>query len=346
MSQTENNKIETNTDKKDNEISLLSLIGVLWHYKWLIIIPTFLAAVTIVVLSVISLKLPPEKSFNPNVYTPKTEMLINDSSSSGGLSAAINASGLGSLAALAGYSGGSSGPSNSALAGYLLYSNTTLDDIIEHFNLIEKWNIEKSPIATSREKLKNNLKSEYSGGTGIFTIEYTDINPQFAVDVVNYATSLLEKRFAELGVDKNKLSYANLEDTINIAYNNFLQIQKEIQDLEYSANNGVYTKDGLSIVTQTALKRMELEVQQQIYTSSKAQLETLKIQMASEQPVFQVLEYAEIPDIKSGPSRGKKCIIVTLATGFITVFLAFAFNTIKNIRKDPEAIKQLKGENL
>jgi len=340
MSQTKDNKIETNTD----EISLLSLIGVLWHYRWLIIIPTFLAAIYIVSYNIIAMKLSPEKSFNPNVYTPKTEMLINNSSSNGGLSAALNSSGLGSLAALAGYSSNSSGPTNSALAGYLLYSNTTLDDIIDHFNL--KKGIKKYPISTARKKLQKTLKYTYDSGTGIFTIEYTSVDPQFAVDVVNYATSLLEKRFAELGVDKNKLSYANLEDTINIAYNNFLQIQKEIQDLEYSANNGVYTKDGLSIVTQTALKRMELEVQQQIYTSSKAQLETLKIQMASEQPVFQVLEYAEIPDIKSGPSRGKKCIIVTLATGFITVFLAFALNAIKNIRKDPEAIKQLKGENL
>ena len=66
--------------------------------------------------------------------------------------------------------------------------------------------------------------------------------------------------------------------------------------------------------------------------------------MASEKPVFQILEYAEIPDMKSGPSRGKLCIIVTFAAFFISVFLAFLLNAIENIKNDPEAMAKLKGK--
>jgi capsular polysaccharide biosynthesis protein len=59
--------------------------------------------------------------------------------------------------------------------------------------------------------------------------------------------------------------------------------------------------------------------------------------------MFQVLEYAEVPDQKSKPSRGLICIIVTFAAGFISVFIAFAMNAIDNIKKDPEAMAKLRG---
>ena len=89
--------------------------------------------------------------------------------------------------------------------------------------------------------------------------------------------------------------------------------------------------------------KMELEVQEKLYAGLKAQYESLKISMASEQPVFQILEYAEVPDQKSGPSRGKLCIIVTFASFFIAVILAFLLNAIENIKKDPVAMEKLKG---
>jgi uncharacterized protein involved in exopolysaccharide biosynthesis len=91
---------------------------------------------------------------------------------------------------------------------------------------------------------------------------------------------------------------------------------------------------------------LELAAQQQVYSQLKVQYELLKINMASEKPVFQVLELAEVPDQKSGPSRGMICIIVTFAAGFISVFLAFVLNAISNIRKDPEAMAKLRGVDI
>jgi len=67
--------------------------------------------------------------------------------------------------------------------------------------------------------------------------------------------------------------------------------------------------------------------------------------MASEKPVFQILEPAEILDQKSKPSRGLLCIIVVFAAGFFAVFLAFALNAVANIKKDPEAMAKLRGNN-
>lgn len=90
---------------------------------------------------------------------------------------------------------------------------------------------------------------------------------------------------------------------------------------------------------------MELGVKRQVYSQLKVQYELLKVNMASEVPVFQILEVAEVPDLKSGPSRGTLCIMVTFAAGFFSVFLAFALNFVENIRKDPVAMAKLRGIN-
>ncbi len=330
--------------QEEDEISLIDLFAVLLHYKVLIITVTLIAMIGVVIFSVISLKLPPEKSFLPNKYTAQAQMLINDeSSSAGGLSSMLSSSGLGSLASLAGINVGGGTSSNSALAGYLVGSNTILDDVIEKFNLIERFKIEKSPKTSSREALKQVLTSNFDDETGVFSVSFTDIDPVFAKDVVNYVVTQLEERFLDMGIDKNRLTKENLEANIENTYQEILKLQKEIQELEYSVSNVYNPSQTKSIVMDATLKKMELSVQQEIYAQLKAQYEMLKVTMSSEQPTFQILEYAEVPDRKSAPSRGMLCIIVTFAAFFISVFIAFLMNALKNIKNDPQAMAKLRG---
>ena len=232
--------------------------------------------------------------------------------------------------------------SYSALASYLVASNTIQDAVIQKYNLTERYKIKKSPVTETRKALAKVLNASFDDKTGVFTISFTDGDPAFAQSVVNYVVDLLENRFNEIGVDQNKLAASNLEENINTAYKNMLDLQKQIQDLERSASYGYGTGSG-SIVMDSTMLDLEFKVQQQIYSGLKAQYESLKITMASEQPVFQILEYAEIPDQKSAPSRGKLCIIVAFAAFFLSVFLAFLLNAIQNIKKDPEAMAKLKG---
>jgi len=65
----------------DDEIDLLDLLSVLLRRKWLLIGVTTVAIIAVVAYAVISIMLPPEMSYLPNIYTPKALMLINDSSS-------------------------------------------------------------------------------------------------------------------------------------------------------------------------------------------------------------------------------------------------------------------------
>ena len=338
----EDNSVSTKVE--NDEISLLDLIAVLLKYKVMICVITGIAMVAVLVYSIISLVLPVDKSYLPNEYSPTAEMLIKEESSSGStLSSMLNSSGLGSLAGLAGVSA-KGGTSNSALAEYLIYSNSVLDAITDKFNLIEKYEIEKSPRFNSREILKKQLVSSFDDKTGVFSIKFTDKDPEFACQVINFAVGMLEQRFSELGIDKNKLEEQNLKENIQAVYDNIVSLQKQSRMLEQSVSNAYSPNNSSSIMLDSALLKLELSAQEQIYSQLKVQYETLKISMASEKPVFQIIEYAEIPDMKSGPSRGKLCIIVTFAAFFLSVFLAFGLNALKNIKNDPEAMSKLKGE--
>ncbi|HOS36494.1 MAG TPA: GNVR domain-containing protein, partial [Treponemataceae bacterium] len=302
------------------------------------------AMVFIVAYSIISILLPSEKSFLPNEYTPKALMIINDSKSSGGaLSSMLSSSGMGGLAGLAGISV-SGGQTYSSLAVYLVKTNNFLDTVIDKFNLVERYNISKSPKATTRDALKELLIADFDDKSSVFSISFTDIDPQFAQEVVNYSVEYMENVFEDLGLDQNKRKKQNLEINLKNTLNEIQTLEQETQQLGHTIARGGQTADGLSVAMEMTRLQMELEAQKQVYTQLKTQYELLKVEMASETPVFQILELAEVPDRKSGPSRGMLCIIVTFAAGFFAVMLAFMLEAIENVKKDPEAMKKLTGK--
>jgi len=340
-----NDEIEKPVSEKaasdEDEISLIDLFAVLWHRKKMIIGITVAAAIGAVLFSVISIMLPAEISPLPNVYTPEAVMLIDNKSSTGGLSSMLgNLGGLGGLASLAGLTmSGSS--SYSQLAVFLVETNSFLDAVVDEFNIIERLKIEKSPRAESRKALKKLFKAELDSPSGTLSIKFSDSDPEFAKDVINFSVAYLEKRFNELGLDKSKIEKENLELNIDNTYKEILKLEEESRRLEQAVAYGTGAYPSITIEMNRLM--LELDAQKQIYTQLKVQYELNKIEIASESPIFQVLEYAEVPDQKSGPGRGLICIIVTLAAGFLSVFLAFALNAVSNIKNDPEAMAKLKG---
>jgi uncharacterized protein involved in exopolysaccharide biosynthesis len=329
---------------KEKEITLFDIFLALWRYKVLIITVTALTIVGVVGVSIISIMLPPEKSFLPNLYTPQANMLINNTSSQGGgIAAAISASGLGGLAGMAGLNV-TSGPTFSSLAIYLVNSDTMLDSVIERFDLITRYKIKEHIIANSRKALRKKLKAEYDDQSGVFTVSFSDYDPVFARDVVNYCVAYLSKRFDALGLDKNLQQKENLEKSIAAAYESIRSLENEIRNLELSATVA-YNGPAPNITLETRRINMELGAQQQIYTQLKVQLELTNTAIASETPVFQILEMAQVPDLKSGPSRGVLCVIVTLAAFFFSVFLVFVLTALENIRNDPDAMEKFRVVN-
>ncbi|GHV06664.1 hypothetical protein FACS189485_15550 [Spirochaetia bacterium] len=257
----------------------------------------------------------------------------------------LGASGLGSLAGLAGVSTGST---SSQLAVELVSTNTLLDMVVDEFGLITRYKIDtpkkkaESPRADSRKALKKKLSAAYDEKSGFFSISFTDIDPVFAQSVVNFCVTYLGNRFDELGIDKNQLEKVNLEKNLQNTYEEIVFWEGETRRLEQSIQMGSTSFPSFSL--ELSRIAMELEAQRTVYTQLKVQYELLKVTMASEKPVFQVLEMAEVPDKKSGPSRGLICAIVTFAGAFFSVFLTFVLNAIENIKKDPEAMDKFKSK--
>lgn len=188
------------------------------------------------------------------------------------------------------------------------------------------------------------LSASFEDDSGVFSISFEDYDPLFAQRVVDYATNYMEERFKDMGIDQNDIQKENLEVNIANTYEEILRLEQESRVLETSVSMASRARDIPSIMMDVTRIKRELEAQEQVYTQLKIQYELLKVEMASETPVFQILERAEVPDKKSAPSRGMICVIVTFASFFLAVLAAFVLDAIAGIRKDPDALKRLRGE--
>ena len=67
----------------------------------------------------------------------------------------------------------------------------------------------------------------------------------------------------------------------------------------------------------------EVELRQEIYLLLRQQEAAARMEQSGEISSLQILEYPQIPEIKSGPSRGRFCIFVTFAVIFLSTFAVF-----------------------
>jgi LPS O-antigen subunit length determinant protein (WzzB/FepE family) len=302
-----------NNESQDNEISLIDLAAVLWHKKVMIIVITLIAALGVVLFSVASLLLPPEISPLPNLYTAKATALINNGISSEG-----------------------TGSSNRQLAQIHINSNTLLDKLINEFDLITYYKIQKSIRSESRKILTDKLKVKLDIDSGILNVSFTDTNPEFVQSIVDFYIGYMEKWINDVEAEKGELEVKNLQIKIR-------NVSQKIQNLQSEQSSLPGNSDAANSQRQYT-SATELINQQEIYSQLNVELELLETRILIERSrVYKVLEMAEVPDQKSGPSRGTLCIIVVFSAFFFSVFLAFVINAVENIKKDPEAMAKLRG---
>ena len=321
--------MEHDINNDSEEISLLDLAAVLWHWKWLIIGLTAVISIAAFTYCLIGKMMPPEDSFMPDVYTSTAFMRIQSStnSSGGALSSVLQQSGLGSLVGLA----GSGSDNTQQLALYLAGSNSFLDTVADELHIVEKYKIKKFIKTESRKMVKALLKAKMDDKSGVFSLDATHTEPEFAQKAVLIAVDYYEKRFAEFGLDKKVREKENLEKSLEQSFNEIKRLEQEAGALE----NKILQSGGIKGVAlaMEQIKR-EISIQEKIYGQLKAQYELLKVEMASESPVFQILDMPEIPEKKSGPSRAKICIIAFAGGLFLSIFLAFFLNAVQEIRRD------------
>ncbi|MCK5675367.1 MAG: hypothetical protein KAH95_18440, partial [Spirochaetales bacterium] len=145
--------------------------------------------------------------------------------------------------------------------------------------------------------------------------------------------------------------YSTIEDpALTILKNQRNNIIIQIKRIE----RGYTGSDGRRMPSQEELPQLslnfahmqaELALQTQLYQTLSERYEVTKL-AAAEEGVFSILEYAEVPEEKEGPSRGKLSIQVTFGTFAGSIALAFLLNMVSGIFKDPEKTKILKGRKI
>jgi tyrosine-protein kinase Etk/Wzc len=86
-----------------------------------------------------------------------------------------------------------------------------------------------------------------------------------------------------------------------------------------------------------------LRIQKNIFEALSQQYELAKLSVESE-PIFQVLEAAEVPDVKSSPSRGMICVVATLLALVGSAVLSPSLNALKSRSKEPGTLRRLAGK--
>jgi len=159
----------------------------------------------------------------------------------------------------------------------------------------------------------------------VLTVSFTDIDPAFAKEVAEYASELLIKMFYDVSVDDNTINLKNYREAMDASFAKIVQYEKDIQELEQSVSNS-YASSIPSIMFDVQMKKMELEAEQTIYANFRGQHELLSIQMENEPTMLKIIQEAEVPEEKSGPSRAMICIIVDLIVFvgcFVWVFIKY-----------------------
>lgn len=383
---------------------LLHYTAVLLNYRKLIIISTVLAAVFVVAFSIVSIKLPAHKSPLPNMYRAYAIVLFQEGPGVNGVSTMLSAFGIESTGSVT---------SGSQLAMEVLRSRQFLDNIIDEFDIVEKFEITRNRKSSSRSLILEKSGFSYNRDSGALSIHFTDTDPVFAAEVVDFQVKSLEEWFRdnstsllsnELSLMEEKLNelsdeISGIEDEIRVfqkehgvldiaeiaaaqsallidlrtalneveleisGYADFSTIEDPALIILRSRRNTILTQikrvedgyvgsDGRRVPSIEELPQMTLDfahlqadlaLKTQLYQTLSERYEVTRLSL-SEEGAFRIMEYAEIPETKIGPSRGRLCIIVTFSAFAMSIFIALLHYSIKNVIKDPEKKKILKLE--
>lgn len=90
-----------------------------------------------------------------------------------------------------------------------------------------------------------------------------------------------------------------------------------------------------SLTNRFAELKAEIDVLEKIYGTLRQEYEAVKIEEADNTQTFQIIEPAEVPEVKAGPFRSKICMYLTLVTFALSLLAAFILDYFEKAKKDP-----------
>ena len=194
---------------------LLRFLSIVLRYRWFIGITTVLAAAGVVAFAIASIQLPPDLSPMPNVYTANARLLLHRGGQN--VSQTIMAS--------LGVDTGGGGFDYGQIAGEVMRSRSFLDSIVEENGIIEKYGLAHNQRTSARGIVAGRSDFSFNARTGIFNVQYTDVDPEFAAQMVQSMVDGLTRWFAERGGSDRLVALETTEEKLN-------EVQQRIQSIE------------------------------------------------------------------------------------------------------------------
>jgi len=183
------------------------------------------------------------------------------------------------------------------------------------------------------KKLSEQLSLEYNDKDGYISISARMPEARPSAEMVQRAQILLQEAITDFKIKKAKDQmtfveerYAEKEAAFTAAQNKLARFRDQ--------NKNVSTA-----MAQTQMERLQSEfsMASSVYTELAKQLETQKIQVKEDTPVFTIIEPVAVPLDKSKPKRPMILIIWTFLGGIVGVGMVFGKEFLGSVRKQWQA---------
>jgi len=179
------------------------------------------------------------------------------------------------------------------------------------------------------EKLSGQLSIEVNDKDGYVSISARMPEARPAAEMVQRAQILLQEAITDFKIKKAKDQMAFVEERYAEKEAAFTAAQNKLARFR-DQNKNVSTA-----MAQTQMERLQSEfsMASSVYTELAKQLETQKIQVKEDTPVFTIIEPVAVPLDKSKPKRPMILIIWTFLGGIVGVGMVFGKEFLGSVRK-------------
>jgi tyrosine-protein kinase Etk/Wzc len=304
-------------ENSDTDISLIDLLVALGQEKWTLIVVTVLAALTGIVVSLIT----------PAMYLSRTSIMPSQQSGGGGSALAS----LGSLAGLAGM-----GALSNMAAGIkssdemfiaLMRSQSVQSALIEQFKLKERYGARNTEEA--RQALNLNVTVLADKKSGLLLIDAQDKDPEFAAQLANAQVKELNVILSRLAVTEAQQRRVYYEQQIIKTQTKIPQLELEYKDAQRSSGLEVASllSETGTLPGQIAAKELQLQVLSRFATAQNPELKRLAVEISALRT--QLARY-ELSKSEPKTSESSKPVQATESTKINFVQKATqAYNTLK-----------------
>jgi len=183
------------------------------------------------------------------------------------------------------------------------------------------------------ERLSDQLSLEVNDKDGYVSISAVMPEARQAAEVVLKAQTLLQEAIIDFKIQKAKDQLAFIEERYAEKEVVFLKAQEKLARFR-DQNKNVRTA-----VAQSQMERLQTEfsIASSVFTEMAKQLETQKIQVKEDTPVFTIIEPVSIPFERSKPNRPMILIIWTFLGGIIGVGMVFGRQFLGSVKKQWQA---------